>query len=205
MSEQKQKPVTAKAETPVAVKSNIEGLADLQKEYVTGRMVEKKIIALRRKLVELFLAKKITPDEQALMEIILGRDRVKGSMSSHDEYLLNKIESDRCEERCIVKTQSPPQVHHMVFGMECRFSRDVVNNKFSVYIPRVVPPEHQMTRELLLKEARGHFASEDEYPKPKILTHRIIITEKEFGKWFDVIEDDILTRPEPKREESYTF
>jgi len=188
--------------TPV---ENIAGLQDLRKEYESGRMVEKKAIALRRKLVELFTGGKITPTELSLMETILRRERVKGTITSHEDYLFNKLESDRCEEKCTVKTQNPPQVHHMVTGMECRFSRDVEKNKFIVFIPRVVPPEHQMTRELVLKEQRGHFPSEDEYPKPKILIHRIVVTAKEFDAWFDVVEDDILTRPISKKEDIYTF
>ena len=191
--------------TAITPKENIAGLEALRKEYESGRMVEKKAIALRRKLVELFTGGINTPQELSLMETILKRERVKGSITPHDDYLYNKLESERCDEKCTVKTKSPPQVHHMVHGMECKFARDVEKNRFIVFIPRVIPTEHQMSRELLLKIERGHPTNESEYPPPRTLIHRIVVSAKEFDAWFEVIEDDILTRPIAKREETYTF
>lgn len=212
MSEQKKKspaheesPVKGIDLAPIAVKDNIEGLGELQREFVSGKMVEKKAIALRRKLVELFISGMATTPESALMEVILKRERTKGVITDHDNYLLNQIENDRCADSCVVKTQFPPHVHHMVTGMVCKFSLDADTNKYTVYIPRIVPTEHQMTRELILREQRGHFPAEDEYPKPKTLIHRIIVNEKEFNGWFETLEDDILNKTSSKKEEVYTF
>lgn len=189
----------------VEAKANIAGLADLAKEYATGKMVEKKAIALRVRLIQLFKEGIATPEEFALMETILKRERNRGAISSRDNYMLNEIENGRCEARCVVKTDNPPQVHHLFKGLECKYKQDAETERFHVYVPRVIPVEHQMTREILMKEERGHFPAEEFYPKPKTVIHKLTLKPKEFDSWFEMIDEDILAVDSSAKEEVYTF
>lgn len=183
----------------------IANLDDLRKEFLSGKMPEKKHIALRVKLISLFKEKKISEDEQKLMETILKKERIRNTILTSDDYMLNAIESARLDTKCIVKTDDVPQVHHLKKDLVCPYYQDFDNERFIVYVPIEVPPEHQLSREIVLKEMRGHPVAEHEYPKTKILIHRLNLKQKEFDKWFEIIEEDILNTPSKATEEVYTF
>lgn len=184
------------------VQGSIKDLDKLAAEYNRGTMDDKKRVALRVKLVGLFLDGKSTKEEQDLMEAILQDERNFSKISSRDEYLLNKIESGRCENLCVVKTDDVPQVHHLNKDMECKFSFDRKYNdgknkkdsvgRFHVYVPRVVPTRHQLSLATVERELRGHPIAESEYPAPKVLIHRLVLKKTEFEKWFSVQDDSIL-------------
>lgn len=183
---------------------NIKGIAALKREFQTGKMPERKLIALRTKLIDLFNKSLSSEDEAEFMEQVLIRDRARHVIAAPDAYVLHKIESDRCEMKCVVIAEAPPQVHHLSKGLECKYFYDSDDDRHIVYVPRTVPPEHQMTRDLVLKEQRGHFPSEEEYPKAKILWHRLSLVKKEFDAWFSIVDEDILTNT-PTVEMEYKF
>lgn len=185
------------------IEGNIPAIDELKKEYVSGKMPDRKQVALRTRLVSLFMDKLITEKEQELMEIILKRERVKATISSRDEHLLNQIESDRCEEKAIVKTDDAPVVHYLRRDMVCNFARDLEKDKFIIYVPRVIPTDHQLSVETVRKEMKGHPTTESDYPPPRKIIHRIVISKNEFKKWFEVEDEDIL-KPVQKEAE-YTF
>lgn len=208
------------------VKPNIENLAALAAEFVQGTrdkmgkkipMPERKLIALRVKLISLFNEGIITPDEQALMERILKKDRSIGRIASADEYLLNSIEASRLTGTCIVKSDDTPQVHHLYKGLECKFYYDDAYNdnkgkpdsigRYFVYVPREVPTRHQLKISTVMKENLGHPTDPSEYPLPRTLIHRIGLKEKEFERWFEVEDAGILDSGlvGEEQEEEYQF
>jgi hypothetical protein len=189
----------------VVTDKNITGLAALKKEFKSGKMPERKLVALKNKLLQVYKSNLHSEEEGELMEAVLIRERARNTITMPDSYALNLIEQDRCEEECEVKIENPPQVHHLVKGLKCKHFFDSDSDRYIVYVPRSVPPEHQMTRDLVLREQRGHFADESEYPKEKILWHRLSLTAKEFNAWFDVVNDSILEKSEQKTEEEYKF
>ena len=65
----------------------IANLDDLRKEFLSGKMPEKKHIALRVKLISLFKEKKISEDEQKLMETILKKERIRNTILTSDDYM----------------------------------------------------------------------------------------------------------------------
>jgi hypothetical protein len=181
---------------------NIPGLEALAVELQKGKMPEKKLIALRVKLVSLYKEGKITEEEQELMEAILRKERNLARILPSDQYLLNTIESERCEDTCIVKTDDVPQVHHLKKDLECKFYYDPEYNdgkgkkdsigRYYVYVPRTVPTEHQLSIATVRKELKGHPTDASEYPEPKILLKRLSLKQTEFERWFDVPDAEIL-------------
>lgn len=173
------------------VSGNIQNLEVLNKEFLNEKIEPRRLVALRIKLIALFHEGKITEDEQALMEKILKKDRVRNTISSMDNYLLNTIESDRCTNSCIVKVDDGPQTHHLFKDLKCKYQKDFDTDKFIVYVPRTVPTEHQISPEIAYKRLNNYPVDINELPKPRVLIHRIIITMREFKAWFEVLEDDI--------------
>jgi hypothetical protein len=184
---------------------NITGLAALKKEFKSGKMPERKLVALKNKLIQVYKSNLHSEEEGELMEAVLIRERARATITMPDSYILHAIEQERCEEECEVKIENPPQVHHLTKGLRCKHLFDSDADRFIVYVPRIVPPEHQMTRDLVLKEQRGHFADESAYPKEKVLWHRLSLTPKEFAAWFDVINESILDEAKEVKEEEYKF
>lgn len=193
------------------VKANIEGLEALTVEFRKARMPERKLNALRTKLVSLFKQDIITSDEQELMEAILRKDRIKGQIQGEHDHILNGIEIERTEGECIVKTDDVPTVHHLKKHMKCRYVFDPEFNngkgrkdsigRYYVYVPRVIPVTHQLTEDIVRREERGHPIAREEYPEPKTRIHRVSLSVPEFSRWFEVEDDEVL---KPKEEE-YKF
>lgn len=183
-------------------KGNFQNFEALALEFKKGKMPERKLIALRKKLVSHYKDSSITEEEQALMESILRKERLQRKITSADKYLLNAIESERCEEVAMVKTSDVPSVLHLKKDLECRFrfdeDYDDGKNKpdsvgrYHVYVPRTIPTRHQLKVSTVLKEGLGHPTDDSEYPKDKIVIHHIILKVKEFNKWFDVQDPSIL-------------
>lgn len=188
------------------VKNTIPELDALKKEYMRAAMPERKLLALRTKLVSLHLEEKVTEEELAFMELILKRDAANGKIADTHYEVLNRLEMSRCEDECIVKTNDAPAVHYLHKDQVCKFTIETDDkgiSRFAVYVERKIPPEFQMTRDLIKKEERGHFADESEYPKERTLIHKLSLKKKEFDAWFDIVEDE-LARP-IKQEIEYTF
>lgn len=188
---------------PETTKDNIADLSDLRREFERAQMPLRKVMALKHKLIELHLADKQTKSEKDLMLTILKRDRLKGSLTDYHSEILNRIEVLTCEEKAVVKVDNAPRVHFLSKDLVCPYYKDNDKDRFVVFVERKIPTEWQMTVDLLMKEARGHFASEDQYPKERTLLHRLDLTDREFGAWFEIVDTDILKAT--KTEENYTF
>lgn len=188
-----------------------EKLAAFRSEFINGTrdgkgrkvpMSERKLIALRNELVRLFEAGKIAPSEQDFMEAILRKDRASGKIFTSHEYLLNKIEYDRCTETCVVKSSDVPLVHHMHKGLACRFIYDPEFNdgkgkpdslgRYNVYIPRIVPTRHQLSISVVEREQLGHPVDPSEYPAPRTLINRVVLKEREFEAWLEINSENPL-------------
>jgi hypothetical protein len=186
------------------VKGNIENLAALRAEYlrVKNGMPTQKANALRKKLIELFTKGIITEDEQDLMETILRRERNKNTIASKDNYLLNKIENDRLTDEAIVKSDNVPGVLHLKKDLKCRYFYDDEYNdgkgkedsvgRFFVYVPRTIKPLHQLTEDQAYKKIEGRLEP-SELPKERIVIHRIGLRHKEFERWFEPEDPEILS------------
>lgn len=203
-------------ETTEEVKtSNIANLESLANEFKKGLMGDKKRIALRVKLIGLFKEGIITEDEQSLMEFILTFERGRGIINSRDEEILNGIEAALLEDLCEVKSDDAPVVHHLKKGMVCKFKYDPLFNdnrnkpdsigRYFVYIPRVIPSQHQYSYEAALKLAHNQPVPDEMVPKARIKLLRVAFKKREFQQWFDVQDDSILNEAPKKIEEEYTF
>lgn len=198
MDETKRGPGRPKAE------ASIKYLPELTKEFEMGTMPDRKLIALRTKLTQLYAAKQITPEEQALMESILMRERESGSITMHDSYVLNEIENARCAHQCIVSSDNAPQVHHLRKGIICKFKYDAIKKRYYVYVPRLIPAEFQYSNELAYKLV-NHLPVEGEvFPSPRHLIHRLSLRDGEFRSWFEP-EDQAILAPAKDKPEEYTF
>ncbi len=201
-------------ETTEEVKENITGLAILREEYRTRKMPERKLVALRAKLVALFMSEEITEKEQDLMELILRTDRNAGKIHDAHHYMLNKIEVERVDGVCVVKTDDAPIVHHLYKNLECKYYYDHEYDdkklkpdsigRYQVYVPRVIPTDHQLSMATARKELKGHPTTPEDYELPKTVIHRVTLKPREFNAWFEIEESDIL-KPEATKEVEYTF
>jgi len=203
-----------KEQVTTEAKENIANLNDLVKEFKSGKMVPRKLVLLKIRLAELWKAKTISEKEELLLESILSRDRMRGTIAdTYYEDVLNRIEASKCADKCRCKTDDAPPVFFLKKDQICSFERHDQPNiekaqagslyQYCVYFEKEIPPEHQMTRELLLKEERGHHAAEDEYPKVKYIMKRLVLDDAFFDRLFDVEED--LLSGESKKEDEYIF
>lgn len=195
------------------VRNNVDNLNAHAKEFATGKMDPKKAMMLKLKLVSLWIAKTITESELNLLESILSRELKRAQIEDKHLEILNRIEAAQCTEKAKCKVDDAPRVFHVLKDQVCNIKREDQANlkkieagsvyQYTVFVERTIPPEHQMTKELLLKEERGHHADESMYPKERILLHRLVLDDQWFGKIFD-IEEDLLSEAK-ETEETYTF
>lgn len=198
-----QKAVTAVTPPLKAVSSSIENLDSLSREFRKG-MLPRKLVMLKARLVELYSKNKINKEEKDLLTLILKKERSRGATpeGSYEVQVINQIEKALCTDKCLAISDGPP-THLITNGKEYSYYQDFEADRYVVYIDHLIKPEWQMTRELVVKEARGHFADESEYPKERWDIKRISINEKEFKGWFEHVED--LLSESKDGEEEYTF
>lgn len=198
-------------ETTEEVKNNIEGLELLKKEYLKDLMPPRKVVALKNKLVSLYLEideetkkPKITEDEQELMELLFAHDREAGTLSGAHAEIINRIEYNRCEDECVVTIENAPQVLYLEKDLVCKFRKDHLKKRYHVYVPRQIQSDFQYSLDLARKLDRKIPVAEDEYPKAKTLIHYINLNQKEFKAWFVEVENE-LQAIDTEAEEVYTF
>lgn len=195
------------------VKNNIENLDAHAREFATNKMDPKKAMMLKLKLVSLWIAKTATDAELSLLETILSRELKRAQIEDKHLEVLNRIESAQCTEKARCKVDDAPRVFHVLKDQVCNFKREDQPNlkkqqagsvyQFTIFIEKTIPAEFQMSKELLLKEERGHHASEESYPKDRIIIHRLVLDDLWFFKIFDV-EEDLLGSSE-STEAEYVF
>jgi len=185
--------------------ANIENLDALTKEFKKGTMPPRKLSMLKNKLVDLFIKEMSTEAEQELMEMIFRRERTKSSIIDKHKDILAEIEAGRCTERCIVKAENPPIVHHLVKDEIYDYVYDFENERHVVFVKIAIPASHQMSVEAVLKEQKGHPVDPSEYKPTRYRYERRDYKAKEFAVWFDIYDEDILDKEEKKFEESYEF
>lgn len=186
--------------------STIANLPALRREFQKNEMPPKKLLMLKEKLLSLHADSLCSKDESKLLESIIKRARNKSKdvggtpVPDKELQIINEIEILRCTDKCFVKTETPPQALYFQPGQICDFYKDEETERYVVFIKYNIRPEWQMSRDLVLKEQRGHFASEEDYPKTKEALHRIDINEHFFNQWFQV-EEDLLA----EKEKEYVF
>lgn len=195
------------------VKDNIDNLAAHAKEFATGKMDPKKALMLKLKLVSLWVAKTASDNESSLLETILRREFKRAQIEDKHLEILNRIEAAQCTKKARCKVDDAPRVFHVLKDQICSFKREDQDNRkkseagslyqYTIFVEKTIPPEFQMTKELLLKEERGHHAAESMYPKERIILHRLSLDDLWFDKIFD-IEEDLLSEAK-ETEETYTF
>lgn len=186
----------------VEVKPSIENLAGLKKEFLRSEMNPRKSTMLKLRLVELHTAGSIHPEELELMELIFKRERSQGKIEENHLERLCRLERDRCTDTCIVKTADAPSVHKLHKDQVCKMYIDHDNGRYVVFVDDVIPTEHQLTREIVIKQERGHPVPPEAYPPPRVIVRRLNLKKKEFDQWFE-IEENLLKPIET--EESYSF
>jgi hypothetical protein len=194
----------AKKKTVEAGESYFDNYSDLYAEFRTGKMPTQKLNALLLKLTTLYKSEEITEADQEMMEEILRKGRIRGTLSSKNTYLLNKIESDSMEDIAVVKIDNAPVVHHLKKDLLCKYFYDEEYNdhknkpdsigRFYVYVPRTIAPRNQLDYAAASKLAEKIPLDPSEIPDPKVVIHRIILKKTEFERWFEITDPDILNR-----------
>lgn len=196
------------------VKNNIENLGAHAKEFATGKMDPKKAMMLKFKLVSLWIAKSISEDELSLLETILSRELKRAQIEDKHLEILNRIEAAQCTEKARCKVDDAPRVFHVLKDQVCSFKREDQPNlkkveggseyQYTIFVEKTIPANFQMTKELLLREERGHHSAEEDYPKDRILLHRLILDDLWFERIFE-IEEDLLGETKPENDSEYVF
>lgn len=194
---------------------NFQNLDALKAEFKSKKMPDQKLRALKKKLIGHYNDESITEEEQEFMEDILKKGNLLRTLSPSEKYLFNAIEYDRCEGIAIVKSDDVPVVLHLKKDLACRFNYDEYfddgKNKpdslgrYHVYVPRTIAPRHQLDYAAAIKLAEKQPLSPEEEPAPKVVIHHVILKEKEFKKWFEVQNPDILTDEQKEELETATY
>ena len=182
---------------------NIEGLEELRVEYLKNKMPDRKVLALRNKLISLHLENVITEREKELMILILYRERKNGTISNAHVELLNRIEIDDVDGECVVSRDDAPHFLYLTKDLVCKYKHLPLDNRFIVFVPRKIRSDFQYSMELAQKLERKLPVDESEYPKERELIHRLDLSEVEFNAWFITVEDEL--KPKVDREEVYQF
>ena len=203
--------IKSKNEVKIAKLEKVEGiknLPELKKEYLRGLMPPRKVIAFKEKLMSLYKSKEGSVAEAEMLETMLRKIRKTGNQIDpyydRDTQIINWIERNKCTTRCTCVQDSLSGALFLTLGRTYFYKEDEDGERFTVYIEYDVPPEHQMTRELVLREQRGHFAAEGEYPKTRTDIRVLNIDAKRFNFMFE-IEEDLLATKNTDANEGYTF
>jgi len=152
------------------------------------RVFDKSVLVIKTKL-----AGKKTKEYKEALHAVYRWERKRGRVSVQEEYELNAAEMKACKFECLntVKLNSGGLTFQM--GDTYKFSKafDEARQKyvFSVYMPRLIEPEDQLSPELERKIRKGVMIEEDEYEKAKTLIRRVVLVSSEFNKYFKIIED----------------
>lgn len=194
-----------------APSANIENLIGLRKEFMSGKMIPRKTEMLKIRLLELHKAKAANSAESELLETMLKRDRARGELSDEKGHveILNRIEHERCTERCRGRSNDSERVFRIVKDEVYRyFTQEPTETepdiRYIVFTYEKIPPSHQLTLELINKKEMGHTIKENEWPKERVLLHRLSFNQGWFDKHFEV-DDDLLNEEIKEKEENYTF
>lgn len=187
------------------VVENIKDLAKLESEFVSGRMKERSVLALKAKLNELYSEDKIAPKELSLFVKVLKRDRKRNNITNAYTEILNREEIKRAKLSAIVKIENPPAVHYLIKDMNCKYYQDIDNDRVVVFVERKIPSEHQFSRELAVKRINKEPISQKELPAVKTLIHRIDITHSEFSAWFEPEFTDADIAADTSEDDDYEF
>lgn len=179
---------------------SIKNLGELKAQWSKNKLPPRIHVALKAKLIELYKAASIHEDEESLLWAMLNRERINGSLTDADGYILHAHEASECVEQCRVKINDAPATHGLVKDAVMKFRLDGDTNKFHIYPIRVVPGDHQLDMETAKRIAAGITVDPASFPKPRKLTRHIVINQKEFDRWFEVVDDSLLEAEESKYE-----
>ena len=125
---------------------------------------------------------------QALHKV-LGWERSRKVISVKDEYYLNEVEAKEDLETCTCKNQIASGRHCKLgetYKFKKHYDEDRQKDVYRIFVPREVPPEAQITKELSWKINQGFLPEQKDYLPTKILWHCFSLVETEFDKYFEV-------------------
>lgn len=185
----------------VAGDLTIKNLASLRDKWEVNKLDPRVYIALKVKLLELKKSDKIHELEEKMLWDLLQRERAQAiegvklgyvNFTDSDEYLLNAWEASNCDKECVVKVSDAPAVHGLIKDAKMRFYYDGEANRYHVYPIRIVPPDHQLDITTAKRIAAGITVDPADFPPAKVLVRHINLNAKEFERWFNVVEGDVL-------------
>jgi len=120
--------------------------------------------------------------------------RQRKLISVPDEYILNKLEMDKCTNEATHHVKLDAGAYRLELGEKYKYSKkfdDVrLTDMYTFYIPRTIEGEEQIGKELDRKIRRGFMPEEGDYPDAKVVIDRRILRESEFLKYFEIESEE---------------
>jgi hypothetical protein len=141
--------------------------------------------SLLRKEIEL------SEDTGALVKF-LKFERSHQRITKADAYLLNSIERHDADQRCHQVNKISASGTHTSLGAEydfyTYFDDTRVMDMYVIFVPKIIPPEFQIGKELAWKMSNGFLPEQKDFEKEKTLWHRLVMKETEFKKYYEILE-----------------
>lgn len=200
--------------TDKVAKSNFQGgvvmFKALTREFRAGMKDKKKEKILLNKLLSHKENGDITPDELSFLWEMLENIDQQGRLDSKHQQMLYNKQASECQNEAVCISDSVPLQHHLKDGMKCPYESVTIRNyknemvpRLMTFIPRVIPSNHQYSKEVVITENRGHTVPAEKYPDAKKVWVKRYFMPEEFEQWFMVDEDDELTQA--MEEQAYNF
>lgn len=140
---------------------------------------------------------KDSTDNNTELKQILEWERRVGVISRADKYKLNKLEWESITKtedsgEAICKNKVPNSAFGCSIGTMIKFKSywdEGRNDKmYTLFIPYIVEPEAQVSKELAFKMAHGFMPNPTDYEEPRTDYKRFDLRGREFDKYFDIVE-----------------
>lgn len=156
------------------------------------RRFEREFLITKTKIME--IVKKHDQGVKVLQELLTWeRHNNRLDKNKADWYLLNDLDLADCTDEAQYFERIPAGAFYFaVLGEKYKYSRHYSEDKgsyiYTTFIPRVVSPEEQMTKEIERKRTLHLAVSESDWPEEKILIHRFTHVQSEWKKYFRHVE-----------------
>ena len=121
------------------------------------------------------------------------RERSKGTIDEYSLERLSRIEMAKCTDSCRVKADDASlRLFHLQPGQVCKYRIDDDSGRYYVYFNKTIKSMDQISKEIRLREERGHFPDPDSYPKDRLDAQQRSFNEKEFLHLFEVEDENAL-------------
>lgn len=190
--------------------TNLEHYAQLVSEFSSGKMEERKRVALRSKLVTVYRGKTIDSDERKFLRKLLERERARREINEPNLLILHEIEQEDHSKKCFVKHPNAPKNLKLTLDKECKYyygpdlGKDGTG-RFIVFVPEVIRPEFQVDMPTAVKMVLGHEVHESKLPPERVIWGRLELKQKEFDSWFRFDDDELLSDMPNQEDLTYKF